>query len=944
MKIGRFFKGAALVVAMACPMFTSCYNDAAIWNEIEGIHGDVADLKSKLAALESKLNSDLQALQTLLEGQIRNAQNDLEDQIGNLENKVNGLVTVKNVVENKDGSVTITLSDNTVFTVHPKFEQDYEGLVTTVTIGGVVYWAIYDETGKAVAVEDAEGELVPVIDVVPQVRVDKETALVEISFDGGNEWIEIGYNEPCVFEGAEVVSNEADGMPMYVVLTLPDGNTITVTVDGSAVFMFGNPYLGGASTVQYVSVGTTTVLDIYAWNIEGWVKEVPAGWIIEENTDNVAEYGMGSFSITAPTAEAVAAGVAVAEGDMKLIAVAKGGKPITATIRLTSCPFKTIAAAKGNVTVEMNKGLGGYLLGVSTVADFDKEAILAELKAVVEEYDEMWEEYTWSPWYTGYNDTPLDDNYMDSSIQDYPLSFLELTEELVPGELYVVWAVGLNMDMQKYCYTVADMATVTYLNASITMEEPVVSFNDIQIEAEFVGVTSFYGGFEAQSEYAGYETTIEDVVYNINEAFSYGYAPTAYMVGDAEGWNEGVYTGNPNDLVNGYQSIQPSRNYYLYIVPVIPGKTEYTVADVYWYEFTTEDLIAGGTLVPTAGEATVDYNKISVPLNAEGAVYMYYAYVEPEMVSTIADKQAYLLENGNMSKGAKVTANKSNIAPGATFTLLAMAVDQNGCYGDVFQKDYTSKAMTYASATVTAELQGTPSKTGKVKISCDADVDTYYYWYQSTDHFTWGTSYYGTTAESASAFIALTPNSYYMNKVTAAALPADGIEMTGLTVGTPYYFVVSAKLTNGEYTKATMVSFTPAMNLGNFVYATDDNGNENAAWVAAKPTVTYEVATIGDFTTVEWKVSVPAGFTAKTACFHKDYLTDYPSAKDKVQYIITDEYVNGSYGAYDVVEGETYVNGYASPGYNIYTVVCDAEGNYYETYVTELNITGGFGV
>ena len=178
-----------------------------------------------------------------------------------------------------------------------------------------------------------------------------------------------------------------------------------------------------------------------------------------------------------------------------------------------------------------------------------------------------------------------------------------------------------------------------------------------------------------------------------------------------------------------------------------------------------------------------------------------------------------------------------------------------------------------------------------------------------------------------------------MKKVTAAELPAEGIEMTGLTVGSPCNLVVAAKLTDGTYTKATRLTFTPEMNLGNFVYATDDNGNENAAWVAAKPVVKANVQTIGDFTTVEWTVELPAGYTAITACFHEDYLIDYPSAKSKVQYILTSEYIGSS----EVVAGETYVNYYASPGYNIYTVVMDAEGNYYETYVTELNITGGFG-
>jgi hypothetical protein len=270
-----------------------------------------------------------------------------------------------------------------------------------------------------------------------------------------------------------------------------------------------------------------------------------------------------------------------------------------------------------------------------------------------------------------------------------------------------------------------------------------------------------------------------------------------------------------------------------------------------------------------------------------------------------------------------------------------MAVDQYGAYGSVFQQEYTTKAYVYAEATVAAELQGTPEQTGNVKVSSTADVDTYYYWYGTKDAYQWtNTSYFGGSVESASAFIALTPDSYLLKKVTPATMPAEGIKMTGLSIGEPHIFVVSAKLADGTFTKATLVEFEPAMDLGTFVYATDDNGNPNPVWEAAKPTVTYNLDTVGDFTNISWSVSVPAGYTAVTSCFSSDFLTDYPTAKDKVQFILSYPYID----LFEVIEGERYTQAYASKGYNLYTVVCDAEGNYYETYVETLNITGGFGV
>ena len=930
-----------ILATLACPVFTSCYDDKGLIQRVEDIEGEITDIKEKLAALEAKLNTDLEALKTLL-----------ENRIGALEGKVDGLVTVKDLKTNSNGSVVVTLSNGQSFTVYPA--QDNSGLVTTLEMDGKLYWAVFDETGQPKLVTDADGNPVPVVDVVPQVKVDPETALVQISFDGGSSWISVGYNEPCVFSGVEVVYDEMTGAPLYVTVTLPDGNVFTVTVDGAAYFMFGNMYLSGPVESQFVSKGATATVEVAGMGIENWIKEVPAGWKVEENTQYFAEYGQAEFYVTAPTAEAIASGAAVAEGDLKVVAVAQGGKSITATLKLTTVPFESMSAAKGNVTVKMNNGLGGYLLGVSEVDAYDPEAIVAELKSVVEAYEEYenWygdlvKEYTWSPWYVADNATTLDDNYMDSSVEEFPLESLSLATPLESGKQYVVWAVGLNAwyDNVTYQsgYTVADIVSTQYLNAFINLDADatVISFNDIQIKAEFIGVTEFFGGFEEQ--YPSYPTTVEDVVMNINESFSYGYAPTSCYVNDesVKGWDNGVYTGDPNTLVNGWQSIEPASDYIFYLIPVVPGKTVYTVSDVYWFEFTTESLMAGGSVNVTAGEATLDFKKISVPLAAEGAVYMYYKYIDPAMVSTLEDRAAYLIEKGTMAKGGSATASQANLAPGATMTLLAMAVDQYGCYGDVFQQEYTTKPMEYASATVVAELQGTPSTTGYVKFSCDAEVDTYYYWYGTKDNYSWTNAlYFGGSKESASAFIALTPNSYLLKKVIPANLPAEGVLLSGLTIGSPSLVCVSAKLTDGTFTAATLAEFTPALNLGNFVPATDDNGNENAAWVAAKPTITYKVDAIGDFTTVKWSVSLPEGFFAKTACFSEDYLMDYPSAKQKVQYILSSEYID----VYDVADGEEYVNYYASKGYNIYTVVWNAEGDYYETFVEKLDISGGFGV
>ena len=932
-----------ILAALACPVFTSCYDDSALNDRIDKVEGDIADLDQRLKDLETRLNNELQALQTLLEGKI-----------AALQGQVDGLVTVKSCTAKTDGTYEITLSDGSKFTVYPEYEQDLTGVVTTTTIDGVLYWAIYED-GKPVVVTDAEGNPVPVVGVTPQVDVDPATGNVYVTFDG-EEWINIGNTKPCVFSEAEVVytdnytdEEEAQGWgeetPMYVTITLPDGNTITVTIDGAAAFIFGGHMGGYADPVQYMAAGSTKEIGFMTTNIKDWIKEVPNGWTVKEVGVENAEYGGASFQVTAPTAEAIKAG-ADAEGLIKVIAVAEGGSTVTASIKVTTKPYEEFGAGKGALTVKMNNGLYAYLVGVSKVDEYQPEAILSELKPVVEEIIESpWGSYPgWDEYSTADNATTYDDNCFMSSVEDYPLADLRSIPELELGEKYVVWTVAIEYweDANfNWGYLVGDIQSVVFSNTLVSLETTVCSFNDIQITAEFTGIDSYYGSFAMQ--YSD-ELNKEGIIAEFNSGLTSSWgAPQMFFVNDemVPGWENGVYSGNPNDIVQGWQTIEPGQKYYLYIIPVEEGKTNYSLSDVYFYEWETEPLVPGGTINITAGDPTIENKKVSVPLSAEGAVYIYYYYVDPEMVSTIADKQAYLLENGYMTAGGSVDANKANLMPGQTVTLLAMAVDQYGAYGEVFEQQYTTEELKYASATVTAEVVGQPSTTGLVKISCDADVVTYYYAYLDASSYQWtSTSYFGGSAESASAFIALTPSSYLLKKVTPANLPAEGIVMENLTIGAPYVFVVSAQLADNSFTEATVVNFTPAMDLGNFVYATDDNGNENPAWVAAKPEVTANIETIGDFNLVSWTVSVPEGYTAKTACFHEDYLMDYPSAKSKVEFILSYEYID----CYDVVEGETYSNGYASKGCNIYTVVSDAEGNYYETYVTKLEITGGFGV
>ena len=73
MKTNNFFKrfcGAAMVaLAMAMPLFTSCYDDSALNEKLEDIQNEVNQIKSDLAALQAAVDNDLSVVEyTEIEG------------------------------------------------------------------------------------------------------------------------------------------------------------------------------------------------------------------------------------------------------------------------------------------------------------------------------------------------------------------------------------------------------------------------------------------------------------------------------------------------------------------------------------------------------------------------------------------------------------------------------------------------------------------------------------------------------------------------------------------------------------------------------------------------------------------------------------------------------------------------------------------------------------
>ena len=960
------------LAVVAFPMFVSCYDDQALRTDIEGIKEDMTSLEARVAKLEKELQEQVSGLTTLIDGVEKSLKFSVEQLGGKVDGNyetlsglitaldqkyagfaesfqstLNGLVTVKSVKTNADGSVTVTLSDMTQFVVYPKHVDAYKNVVTTIVLDGVTYWAQYID-GQVVPFTDAEGNNVPVVPagdnlVTPEFKV--EDGYIWISFDGGVTYEKTGLAETDanLFAGYEVNYTETDPNnwwetpePKTVTFTLADGTTITLPVDGYA-------YLQFKSEALWVAAGSTNQTAVGMNGVTNYITQVSAGWTLQEVEDNY--YGL-IFKVTAPTAEAIASGAASAEGLIKVLGVAEGGKSVSATLKLTTNPYAVFKYENNEFTIEPNGGLEQYIYGVCKADEFDAEAVYAGVKA-------YWDGIRNGDWSVelpegaqrGYGEyaTPAEDL---------------LGSELEPGVKYVLWTLPCVYEMymveedgelyEEGTYTVYENSFVNkeFMLQEIKCETNKLSFNALDVTVTVNGIDQYFANFMSLDMTA--EDQLAYVVEELNMMISYGY-----------GWpldNPGEpFTGSPWEFIGEYGEILPGTDYMLYIIPYVEGKTEYTIDDVVYWTWSTDPLIAGGSISVVAGEKTATYNNINVPLTAEGASMIYWKFVDPKYVSATTVES--LIQSGTIIAAAEGTAQVSNLTAGTTMTLLAVAVDQEGCYGEMFVQEYSTNALTYNDITIGLELVSATETEAVVKVTPSSATATMKYYFAEAGYYMW-TSYFGTDKATISERCQL--NSTAKRSLKNLTLAEDGtFTLTGLSVGKSYRLAVVA-IENDTYSMAEVLEFDIKLNLGEFVRALDPmSGEANAVWEAAKPNIhDVTVENIGDFTNVSWDVDVPSGFeVAAVRCIDPEYLASFVSPEDKVRYLLTDaddvdptQYIE-TIGDWDEndnwietpVEDPYWSNAYASAGCVIYVVIKDAQGNYYEAYEHDPGVTGGGG-
>ncbi len=812
----KFFGKMALCAALVCPMAVSCethepYDDSEIKEQIDMII-------NKLFELEEKMNNEIAALKDLLKGNL----------------------LISDVVTGSDGVTTVTLSDGKTLELLPK--ADLKSFVTYITSGGVDYWAYIDANGKKQYFLNEKGEAIPVLSETPEVITrDGESFLVV----GGVEYPLSGNS---VFSDYELITDEYTGEVYAVTFTFGEGMSFTVTVDGAAGFMFvRNDMIWGpvAISEQYVPNGMTAKVQYQAFGVVDYLLQVPDGWRVKPYED--AFLGNG-FEIAAPSAEFVESGIAVGEGELKVMAVLQGGRAAVAKLDLTTKAFKEFGVSFGNANVKMNNGLNKYVYGVCETSSFDEEAVFAKAVEVMDMYD----------YPAGYGVEFFD-------LNNVPVSDI-MQSEPVPGNSYTLWALPAFYDEVTSEYSLVEGTFVTSNFTYTTVEMEVVnqSSRDAKIDIEVRGAEAYYFGVSPKDWFLA-----EDVANMAN--FPDYYVPQTEL----------IYSGSAFELAE--VAAESGTQYVAWLVVVEEGKT-YSAADVFTCEFATEDL-QPGSAVKVVAEVVETSLDVAARLTSEGAEKIYYAFLKESDAKKYADdasRAAYLFESGwymEAEYGVDVKASDFGIKmkPEMEVVLMALATDNEGKYSEILYQECTTKPLEYNDMTVTVTVALNSPEEMKLNVTvAGGEPVEYLYWIGKTSDNTWkSTNYLGGSAETAQKYMYLNATAPRFTDIAGKYPVVDGvISMTDHTPGVQYAIVIMAKDAAGLYSKAAELKFTPyARNIGTIVTESDPKWEQtrpSIEWIEERftPQIGMMLGAYG------FNITVSSGYTAYVLCASDEFFTE----------------------------------------------------------------------
>ena len=322
----------ALLIITSASLTSCTFDDTELQNSID-------DLTSRIEALEDfreQVQGDISSLQDIIA-------------------KLEGSVTVNNVVDNGDGSWTINFSDGTSVTIR-NGQDGEDGLtppsITVVKEDGTYYWAYENADGTTDFILDDEGNRIPVTGEAPQVRINDE-GYWEISTDGGQTW-----------EGTGVKAEGSDGDSFFkevyvedgiLYLVLADDTVIEVPMTAELSFDFGTD-----EEVLYFMAGETKELAYTMSGQESVTVNKPDGWRVS--------FQGSSLSVTAPVAENA---YAETEGVISVILISANGQSLLAEqkVAVGEAPEAIDLSANGTANCYIVPSAGNYSFDATVIGN-----------------------------------------------------------------------------------------------------------------------------------------------------------------------------------------------------------------------------------------------------------------------------------------------------------------------------------------------------------------------------------------------------------------------------------------------------------------------------------------------------------------------------------------------------------------------------------------------
>lgn len=798
----------AVVALMASSVVSCQYDDTAIWDEVN-------NLKQELADLRLQLEQELNAIKDL----------------------VNGQVTVKSVDQQSDGSKVITLSDGTKINVYPKGSGVPANIVTVISEGGVMYWAMYDGLGNANPIV-VGGQMVPVADVAPQTQV--VDGAIEVSFDGGKTWVKTGYTESAadsIIADIEVVysdwQTDGEGNPvaLYCVITMADGSIVKVGMQNGKLVL---PY-----DMMFVPYGSDMLFSLEVDDVADFMTTTPRGW--ECDVEHNAKQGTMNLRFYAPEYEAVESGAALREGVAKLMVVFNNGSSAIASIKVSTNPANVYYTMDG-VYVEVGYGTNYLLCGIMPASSFKLDTIVRGCEMVL---DGGTSQYV-------YQVSFMEENKVFIPYKDMRSS------GVVAGTEYIFWYVApRNNDEGDLIVNSNELVQETYKHSSVSFETTSASFFDVDVKFNVVGSEGYMLGYAKAEEFdaaalAQYYTENYDYLNATREDVS--------------------YTGSFLELMNSTsQKLENGTDYVLYYIA--KNKSHVILEEnVLSWPFSTKEFTQDGDIaIKVVGEPQVEYKDIYVNFGSTGEHMMLIYNAMPSFMASAYPDDTYIIDM-LLSEGVRtitdgvVEAHYKGSEPGEKVTFFAVAIDKDGKIGKPFTQEYTTKTFEYNDLEVTLQLVDYKVDNTLISVSCEGSSH-FKYIYCSLDDNNWK-ELYGGTAKKAGEYIIMNPKGTGVYDTQVYPLTDGNIFLKGLNVDTEYVLVCVAVDETGMVSSPATLYFEPIANIGNMVKRSDAN------WADGKPVITLGDVEEIEFYSFVWYTTPQKGYVAYSMADHPGNLVN----------------------------------------------------------------------